>query len=724
MATALNYRSNQLSKGRADGSGKAAAIWRLSGQRSAKPSPQEGEKKRREEHQFAVQTAAAVKEELPAPTADPLPPPTSRPLPPEPPTMCRQWDLLPPSFTRKGPRALLLQIHTFGSPRQNKSPTRILQKAGNAIFRPGERPVFIDDVTDQHTCGYRACAATVALSYGRTNEEMAGVKECLTYAPDSPVGDRRSPPLSPRGSDRPPGAQGFDGTPGDEVPCGQWRQKRAENCNICLGELTPSTKHQVLIDVNDFNHRHVIKPYNGQQRWDARHVKMPNSHFSTYKKSSVLSGDRARVRWDAIEKRLTELAKGSPSVMNVESAIKAYNPQYKDQWNFEALYTYFDRLPKEQDVFSCVIAKMADLALKLPRYVTTAIPLLQQGVGCAITLSQMQIACLLANAFYCTFPHRNNSKPGTEYCNYPTINFSSLFADRAPTTTEKLRAIFHYFKTVTDEDTKPRGLVTFERCFIQDRKLPPWTTQTMTFTKLHATSEGTIEKDGRGMLQVDFACNMVGGGVLGHGLVQEEILFLIHPELIVARLFTEKLNDNECLKITGVQQYSLYSGYSRNFEWVGPYQDNTSRDEWKRLHRQIVAIDALNLKRTEDQYTERNIKRELNKAYCGFVDTHNANTLPAIATGNWGCGAFHGESKLKALIQMMAAAAAGRDMVFFTFGDRKLEKDLMKLHQNLTEQKSTVAKIYETLKSYCLIKRGHDPQLDLFKFLDVPSSSL
>uniref|UniRef100_A0AAY4AP69 poly(ADP-ribose) glycohydrolase n=1 Tax=Denticeps clupeoides TaxID=299321 RepID=A0AAY4AP69_9TELE len=351
--------------------------------------------------------------------------------------------------------------------------------------------------------------------------------------------------------------------------------------------------------------------------------------------------------------------------------------------NFEALYTYFD---------------------------VGAIPLLQQGVGCAITLSQMQIACLLANAFYCTFPHRNNSKPGTEYCNYPTINFSSLFADRAPTTTEKLRAIFHYFKTVTDEDTKPRGLVTFERCFIQDRKLPPWTTQTMTFTKLHATSEGTIEKDGRGMLQVDFACNMVGGGVLGHGLVQEEILFLIHPELIVARLFTEKLNDNECLKITGVQQYSLYSGYSRNFEWVGPYQDNTSRDEWKRLHRQIVAIDALNLKRTEDQYTERNIKRELNKV--------------TIATGNWGCGAFHGESKLKALIQMMAAAAAGRDMVFFTFGDRKLEKDLMKLHQNLTEQKSTVGKIYETLKSYCLIKRGHDPQLDLFKFLDVPSSSL
>lgn len=52
-------------------------------------------------------------------------------------------------------------------------------------------------------------------------------------------------------------------------------------------------------------------------------------------------------------------------------------------------------------------------------------------------------------------------------------------------------------------------------------------------------------------MQVDFASSWIGGGVLGSGLVQEEILFLMNPELIVARLFTEKLQDNECLVITG-----------------------------------------------------------------------------------------------------------------------------------------------------------------------------
>lgn len=41
------------------------------------------------------------------------------------------------------------------------------------------------------------------------------------------------------------------------------------------------------------------------------------------------------------------------------------------------------------------------------------------------------------------------------------------------------------------------------------------------------------------MLQVDFANKRVGGGVLGRGSVQEEIRFVICPELIVSRLLTE-----------------------------------------------------------------------------------------------------------------------------------------------------------------------------------------
>lgn len=59
--------------------------------------------------------------------------------------------------------------------------------------------------------------------------------------------------------------------------------------------------------------------------------------------------------------------------------------------------------------------------------------------------------------------------------------------------------------------------------------------------------------------QVDFANRFVGGGVTGHGLVQEEIRFLINPELIVSRLFTEALEYNECLIITGVWSFFRFT---------------------------------------------------------------------------------------------------------------------------------------------------------------------
>jgi len=52
--------------------------------------------------------------------------------------------------------------------------------------------------------------------------------------------------------------------------------------------------------------------------------------------------------------------------------------------------------------------------------------------------------------------------------------------------------------------------------------------------------------------QVDFANKLVGGGVLGRGCVQEEIRFVVFPEMIVSRLFTEELADHECLVVTGL----------------------------------------------------------------------------------------------------------------------------------------------------------------------------
>uniref|UniRef100_A0A8C6L8U1 poly(ADP-ribose) glycohydrolase n=1 Tax=Nothobranchius furzeri TaxID=105023 RepID=A0A8C6L8U1_NOTFU len=373
-----------------------------------------------------------------------------------------------------------------------------------------------------------------------------------------------------------------------------------------------------------------------------------------------------------------------------------------------------------QYLFDTILPSMVKLALSAPHLCTMPIPLLKSSMNHSLTMSQEQIACLLANAFFCTFPRRNSRK--FEYSNYPEINFYRLFEGASTRKIEKLKTLLCYFRRVTQ--TKPEGLVTFTRQTLNHYYFMKsfFCLDAPMLTRLHITCEGTIESEGYGMLQVDFANRFVGGGVTGHGLVQEEIRFLINPELIVSRLFTEALEHNECLIITGSEQYSKYSGYAESYKWVESYKDETPRDDWQRRCTEIVAIDALRYRHFLEQFLPEKITRELNKAYCGFY-RNNANVkhLSAVATGNWGCGAFGGDTRLKALIQMMAAAEAGRDVAYFTFGDAQLMRDVHEMHTFLTERQVTVGQLYVLFDHYFneMCKNCHTsrPVVSLYEFI-------
>ncbi|XP_061590006.1 poly(ADP-ribose) glycohydrolase isoform X2 [Cololabis saira] len=503
--------------------------------------------------------------------------------------------------------------------------------------------------------------------------------------------------------------------------------KRLGDCGIKLGPLKFSQSHTILVDVDVFNAKAGIMPQDGRDMWLSNFVKMPCSPSSTAlssktDSSSVLPNFLSQAkptqvpRWKLISNKLNALARQkSVKVDDVVEAILSFNPKYRGKWSFDALTTFVQRIPKEENYFHTLFPKIAALALNLEEQVKKAIPLLRQGHPAAITLSQRQISCLLANAFFCTFPHRNTSTPTAEYHGYPSINFTSLFGGWSERKKEKLRAIMHYFHVMTDDGTIPEGLVTFERRCLGNAEIPNWRSCTETLPKLHVTSCGGIEAEGTGLLQVDFASSWIGGGVLGSGLVQEEILFLMNPELIVSRLFTEKLGDNECLIIKGAQQFSGYSGFSDSFEWAGPYDELLDRDEWGRLRRQVLAIDAKHFKHKREQYNMVSILRELNKAYCGFK-RYSRHKDPDIATGKWGCGAFNGDAQLKAVIQLMAAAKAGRGLAFFTFGDDALERGLKQIYHLLVTERTTVDQLYGHLEDFCA-QRERSPSMDLFQFI-------
>uniref|UniRef100_A0A8I3PUV1 poly(ADP-ribose) glycohydrolase n=2 Tax=Canis lupus familiaris TaxID=9615 RepID=A0A8I3PUV1_CANLF len=428
------------------------------------------------------------------------------------------------------------------------------------------------------------------------------------------------------------------GTPIEEM-------RRMPRCGIRLPLLRPSANHTVTIRVDLLRAGEVPKPFptHFKDLWDNKHVKMPCSEQNLYPVEDENGERTAGSRWELIQ---TALLNKFTRPQNLKDAILKYNVAYSKKWDFTALVDFWDKVLEEaeaQHLYQSILPDMVKIALCLPNICTQPIPLLKQKMNHSITMSQEQIASLLANAFFCTFPRRN-AKMKSEYSSYPDINFNRLFEGRSSRKPEKLKTLFCYFRRVTEK--KPTGLVTFTRQSLED--FPEWERCEKPLTRLHVTYEGTIEGNGQGMLQVDFANRFVGGGVTGAGLVQEEIRFLINPELIVSRLFTEVLDHNECLIITGTEQYSEYTGYAETYRWARSHEDGSERDAWQRRGTEIVAIDALHFRRYLDQFVPEKIRRELNKAYCGFLRPGvSSENLSAVATGNWGCGAFGGDARLK-----------------------------------------------------------------------------
>ncbi|MEE6488643.1 hypothetical protein FKM82_015301 [Ascaphus truei] len=495
--------------------------------------------------------------------------------------------------------------------------------------------------------------------------------------------------------------------------------RRMPVCGTKQPPLRTSFNHTVTVRTDRLVEGVVPEPYptHCKDFWDTKHVKMPFSEHNLHPVEDRNGARAAGSRWKLIEKSLCKKPK---SAHDLQEAILKYNIAYSKKWDFTALHDFCEKVLEDAEavhLFKSILPDMVECALKLPSICTQPIPLLKQKMNHSITMSQEQVASLLANAFFCTFPRRN-ARTKSEYSSYPDINFNRLFEGKNPKKAEKLKTLFCYFRRVTEK--RPTGLVTFTRQSLDE--FPEWERSRHKLTRLHVACEGTIEGNGHGMLQVDFANRFVGGGVTGSGLVQEEIRFLINPELMVSRLFTEVLDNNECLIITGTEQYSEYTGYADSYKWDRIHKDETPRDEWQRRTTEIVAIDAINFRRPLDQFAPEKIGRELDKAFCGFY-RHGVppKNLSAVATGNWGCGAFGGDPRLKALIQILAASEAGRDVVYFTFGDPTLMAEIYRMHSLLSSENKTVGYVYKLLLKYynevCRNSSASRPDMKLYDFI-------
>ncbi|KAL3285060.1 hypothetical protein HHI36_019184 [Cryptolaemus montrouzieri] len=471
------------------------------------------------------------------------------------------------------------------------------------------------------------------------------------------------------------------------------------------------SKHGTVLYEFPYEFPGIPKPHivDNPKDWDDDHVKMP---FSPKNLLTVKDGDELEKKMPAWEIICKSLEGPITSFSELQEAIRTYTGPIP---KLLALEYFLDKvLEKEESIkfFDDLLPRIIKLALRLPEIIPGSIPLLKQHHNKSISLSQLQVSSLLANGFLCTLPWREElleTYPGVDFVRlYSSFNGPGRFC-----VLEKIKCIVHYFRKILNSE--PQGIITFERIFIPKKEMPKWGTlkNTLDNTKVHITSSGCIE-DASGCLQVDFANRNVGGGVLGFGCVQEEIRFVICPELLISRLFVERLDHTETVVIRGVERFSSYIGYGETFKWSANFTDETPFDRFGRRQTTVVVMDATCFFKEEKQYLPHEILRELGKAYAGFHCNHADNLAP-VATGNWGCGAFQGNAKLKSLIQLMACNVAHRDLVYYTHGDLKLQDDIYEMYLFIVANKITICELLSIICKFADAKLSSDQFYDFIR---------
>ncbi|OWR43927.1 poly [Danaus plexippus plexippus] len=428
--------------------------------------------------------------------------------------------------------------------------------------------------------------------------------------------------------------------------------------------VQPSYNHTVLYHIpDDAQLDRPPKPQIGHEKWDQEHVRLPFSTQSLYPVENSAGETKLKNRWDMVQNALNRPIRNSKELAK---AILSYNTQFKNRWKFTALHYLFEEYLEEEEsqyFFDVTLQEIAKLALSITKLIQAPIPLLKQNKNRSISLSQQQISCLLANAFFCTFPRRNTTKKNSEYASYPYINFNVLYeCEPSNHVVEKLKCICHYFRRVCTK--VPVGVVTVSRRSVPVKELPDWKSSERIISELpvHCDSENTIE-EAHGLIQVDFANKYLGGGVLSYGSVQEEIRFMICPELMISMLFTEELKPNEALMVIGCEQYSTYSGYGHSFSWGSNYNDITPRDSSGRKRTAVLAIDALPVRSRLHEMNANTVTRDINKT--------------------------------------MALTEAGRPLAYYTFDDKELRDDIIGCYELLVRHQVTVGQLYNIIMNYC-----------------------
>jgi len=275
----------------------------------------------------------------------------------------------------------------------------------------------------------------------------------------------------------------------------------------------------------------------------------------------------------------------NPYVQDVFDKVSASHPQLVN--------TFFQTsLPKMIEAVSSIPASM---------------PYLEAGDNATLSLTPKQAFSQLSRAFFGLPLSHNGRLMGKDV-------FELFGARQEPYYPEKLKCMLQYFNVMSTA-TSPELLnrsIDFIRYGEMGKRPLDFSNVSEGLSNIEVVNEvngvrATIESC-TDCVQADFANKYLGGAVLGHGNVQEEIRMIIAPELIVGRFFNAMMGDRESILMKGSVEFSTYKGYNRSFKFTGAVTGPYRQAE-------VLAIDAVKYPKpgSEEEASKGSIDRELEK---------------------------------------------------------------------------------------------------------------
>ncbi|CAN8315610.1 unnamed protein product [Cochlearia groenlandica] len=462
------------------------------------------------------------------------------------------------------------------------------------------------------------------------------------------------------------------------------------------------------------------------------------------------------------------------------------------------------KISREQSAkfFDEVVPVLCGLLLRLPSMlemhyqkadhalggITSGLRLLGPQEAGIVFLSQELIVALLACSFFCLFPEVERRSKQLQ-----RINFDELFTYVAPSLSflqvttivpkltnpscvisrfpsmgnctkreNKIKCLINYFERVCR--CVPTGFVSFERKvlpleykshYVSYPKADYWAKSNTPLCSVEIHTSGAIEDQPGEALEVDFADEYFGGLTLSYDTLQEEVRFVINPELIAGMIFLPRMDANEAIEVVGVERFSRYTGYGPSFQYAGDYIDNKNFDSLRRRKTRVIAIDALP-NPGSSQFKPDALIREVNKAFSGYlhqckyqvhgsleiqleassswhnplssatmsqaVETSQRQCIDheekiGVATGNWGCGVFGGDPELKIMLQWLAVSQSGRPfMSYYTFGLQALQ-NVNQVIERIASRELTVGDLWSKIAEYSSERLNRRTRLGFFSWI-------